>query len=165
MDHGRTRLHPVAQVVELVRQYAQTVHAGIEFQPQAERARDVGCFQQVNLPVRVDDRLQFRRRVGLEFIGIDETLQDRDALLDAAGAQGQALVRARHGEGIGFSQCSGDAQHAMPVGIGLDDSHDLGLGHDLAYAPQVTPGRVQIEDDVRGAGRVLSKFRRHRGHG
>ena len=119
-----------------LRAETQPVHAGVELEPDAERARQRGGFQQRQLMLAVHRGPDVVFGAGQQFFAIKETFQHHQRSDFSRLAQGNGVFQVEHGKAVSMRQGAHHAGVAMAIAIGLDHRQRLAargklLGHGI----------------------------------
>ena len=125
-----------------------TVHAGIQFEPDTQRRAQCGPFDGVHLPQRMHHAPEVMLLDQRQLFGLEETFQQQNRRTDTSVAQLQRLLDTGHGEAVRLvRQRLGTTHRAVAVGIGLDYRQRLGAGHLTGQTVIVTQG-LQIDQST-----------------
>ena len=135
---------------------AQAVHAGIQLQPDIQRARQLTAQQSLGLRRALQHQVEAELSGDGIFAGLEAALQQQDARLVVHGTHFRSLLQAGHRETVGdIAQRRHHLAHAMPVGIGLDHRERLA-------ARRAALGNAVVVDD---GGEVDDGSKRTHGRG
>ena len=141
----RQRQQPRMRGGDLFGRKAESVHAGVDLQPDLERARIGVGLEPVDLAAVVDRRFE-TEAMHLGNIGrFVYARQDHDATGNAGRAQALSVGDAGDAEGVGFVEGAGHAFEPVAVAVGLDHGHDPGRPGQLARAPEVVAQRTEMD--------------------
>ncbi len=134
-----------------IRCETEPVHAGVDLQPYAQRARVVIGFEPAQLRFMMNDGIQAEPA---EFGKVGRLVrpgQHDDAFGDARRTQAQAVAERGDAEGIGIAERARNAFQTMAIAIGLDHRHHLRGAGALAHAREVAAQSTQMNRRQCGA--------------
>jgi len=114
--HRRARFEAPPHGRHLLRREAQTVHAGIGFEPYAQRLVEIGPLQGRYLAFVMYHEIQAQLRRQRQLFVSGYATEQQHGFGDAVGAQDAALLNARHGEGVRLVQRRANTRRAVAVG-------------------------------------------------
>ena len=125
---------------------AQAVHAAVHLQEDAVRLVRLVRGQPVDLLVAVHDMPEVQPRAQLEVARLEAAFQQQHRAAPAQVAHPLRLVEVEHRQAVGTEQARPDALDAVPVGVGLDDRPQPGVGCAPACAGQVAGEGVGMDE-------------------
>ena len=123
-SYGRQTPEPIEYGGQLAGRKTQTVHAGIDLDPDGERTTNRGLLQHLQLRGMVQHRAQLVAVELRQVVRGEEPFEQADRRLHAGGPQRHGFLNAGHHQGIRRRQGLSGPEQAVPIGIGLDDRHD-----------------------------------------
>jgi hypothetical protein len=135
----------------LRRRQAEPVHAGVELQPHAQRARVSISFEPAQLRFVMHDGVEPQPAEFGQVGGLVGAAQNHDAAGDAGGTQAQTVAERGDAECIRVAERARDSFQAVAVAVGLDDRHDLRAVRLLAQAGEIASQRAEVDCRERGA--------------
>ena len=116
---------------------AQTVHTGIHFKKHAVRQLRLVRRQHVDLLVAMHDVPQAKPRTQLQIARIKAAFQQKNRPAPVQCPQALRFGQIQQRKAVGAAQAVKCALYAVPVGVGLDDGPDLGVGRCSTHTRQV----------------------------
>jgi hypothetical protein len=141
IDAGRAP-RPIDQQIGIRRVETESIHAGIEFQPGVYGAVPTG-IEQVELFGAVHDRLESMLYRHSQLGRIHDPGQQYDLGRHPVLAQFDGLGHARYRKRVDVRQVLGNRDHAVSVGIRLDNGHHFRARCGLAYDVEIVFQRAE----------------------
>ena len=148
-DRGALLQPPIAGL-ELVDGEAQPMHSGVHLGPDAERRLRLRVLEQIDLPGRVDQRLQPVAAFQLQLFGANEPFQHRDALTDSGFTETHPFIDPGDRERVDLRQMARNTDQTMPVGVRFHHRHDPRTGRMAPQSRQVVLERREIQLGIGG---------------
>ncbi len=146
LGHLRGGMQPPVGAGELLARETQPVHAGVQLEPDPQRAGEAGRQERFELLRTVDHGVDPPRSQLFELFGGEEAGHEQDRLGEAGVAQRQRLLQAGDAEGVGARcQGAGDLHGAVTIAVGLDHRDDPGRRRQLPRQLVVPPDRRQVD--------------------
>src|SRR6202043_1603160 len=104
---------------KLARAKAETVHAGVDFDPEQEALRTAALLEQLYLQHVVDDEVESVSCRFQQMLRSEDAFEQYDRLRDSGGPECEPLFQPRHPERIGLCERERRWHEPMPVSVGL----------------------------------------------